>query len=189
MKIDRKEKQNINLSIIKPQQSKKIKTKEYNLKVITIITTIFIILLLLFTGYTFAKNIGDTIINTKGEIAEPIFIIENNPIIDITATENYGNYSFKIKNYDDKGKLSEVDMQYYIEILSNLDETIGYKIYENEKEIKLENNKTNLLKILKDSKNEKSYRIEFSYNKDSSLKMEDIIQKVQIKVHSEQVKG
>lgn len=189
MKIGRKEKQNINLSIIKPQHSKRVNTKENNLKVITVIITIFIIFLLLFTGYTFAKNIGDTIINAKSKIAEPILIIENNPSIDITATDNYGNYSFKIKNYNDNGQLSDVDMQYYIEILSNLDETIEYKIYENEKEIKLKNNKTDFLKILKSSKSEKNYRIEFTYNKDSSLKMEDIIQKVQIKVHSEQVKG
>ncbi len=169
---------------------KQSKNNRKNYKISIFIVIAFIaLLLLLFTGYSFAKNIGETIINTKGEIAQPILIIDNNPSIDITATQNQGNYSFKVKNYDDSGKLTNVDIQYYIEIISNLDKTIEYKIYENDKEIPVKDNKTGYLKITKDTKEEKNYKIEIIYNKDNSVLMEDIIQKVQIKVHSEQAKG
>ena len=49
---------------------------------------IFIIMLLMFCGYSMAKSIEDYVINAKAQIAEPILIVENNPAIDITETKN-----------------------------------------------------------------------------------------------------
>ena len=146
------------------------------------------VILLLFGGYSLAKGIEETIISSNTQIAEPILIIENNPSIDITATQNVGTYFFKIKNYNEN-KLSDVNLKYYIEIISNVDESINFKLYENEKEINLNNNKSDYLKLSKDIRKENEYKLQITYNKDKSTSIGDIIQKVQIKVHTEQEKG
>jgi hypothetical protein len=164
------------------------KTEKKNFKITTILIITFLILLLLLCGYSFAKEIQEIIINGNTEIAEPILIIENNPSIDITATQNYGKYCFTVKNYNEE-KITDVDLKYYIEILSNTDETVNFKLYENEKEIQILNNKTDFIEISKNSKEEREYRIEIEYDKEKSLSMVDIIQEIQVKVHTEQVKG
>ena len=78
-------------------------------KLITATLIIIIVILLMFCGYSMAKVIGEVIINGQAQIAEPILVIENNPSIDITETKKYGEYCFKIKNYNEQNKLSETD--------------------------------------------------------------------------------
>lgn len=156
-----------------------------NLKLTTIIVIILIIMILL-SGYSFAKMIENTIINTNTNIAEPILVVENNPSIDITATKNHGIYSFKIKNYNEH-KITDVDLKYYIEILTDVDESVNFKLYEDERQIKLENKKTDYIEISRQNKEEREYKLEITYNK--SMSVSDILQDVQIKVHTEQVKA
>ena len=79
-------------------------------------------------------------------------------------------------------------MQYNIEIISQVEEAISFKLYKNEQEILLENNKTNNIKLQKENIQEDSYRLEIIYNKAQNKSEKDIIQNVQIKVHSEQLK-
>lgn len=161
--------------------------KQKNFKITTICLVIFMVILLLFSGYCFAKIIDETIIKANTGVAEPILIIENNPSIDITATQNYGIYTFKVKNYNSNNKITEVDLKYYIEILANVDDTINFKLYENEKEINLNNQKTEYINISKNKKEEREYKIEIEYDK--TLAITDILEKVQVKVHTEQVKA
>ena len=55
--------------------------------------------------------------------------------------------------------------------------------------MKFENNKTDYIKISKDSKKENEYKLEITYNKDKSVSVNDIIQQIQVKVHTEQEKA
>ncbi len=180
----------ISLPVLSKEKISKTKdNKNSNLKLITIILIIAIILLGLFCGYTFAKSIDEKIINSDTKIANPILIIDNEPNISITETANTGIYQFTIKNYDDNNKLTDVDLKYYIEILGKVDSGIHFNLYEGEKEIQLENQKTNYITISKNQKEERKYKIKITYDKNKSQSISDIIQKIQVKVHTEQAKG
>ena len=126
------------IQITKAKDSKEKKDKK--IKTITILLLIFFVILLLLSGYTFAKSIEATTINANATIAEPILVIENNPQLDITASQNTGTYIFKVKNYNNQ-KQTEIDLKYYIQVISDLDKSIELKLYENGKQIKFENNK------------------------------------------------
>lgn len=163
--------------------------KEKSFRTTTIILIILMIILLLFSGYSMAKTIEEIIIKANAQVAEPIFIIENDPSVDITAVNNNGIYTFKIKNYNEEDKITETDLKYYIEVLSNLDSSISIEIYQNGNKINFENNKTEYMTISKDKKEEIEYKIKITYDKDKSTNINDIIEKIQVKVHTEQIKA
>ena len=131
----------------------------------------------------------EAVINAKAQIVEPILIVENNPAIDITETKNYGEYIFKIKNYNDQGKLSECDLKYYIELLTKLDNSINIELYQGENKIELHNNKTEFMKIEKNQKEDREYKIKVTYDNENTEVGNDILEKIQIKVHTEQEKA
>lgn len=160
-----------------------------NSKTITAVLIIFIIMLLLFCGYTMAKTIEEVIIRSNTQIASPILIVENNPSLDITAANNYGIYKFKIKNFNEQNKVTETDLKYYIEILSNIDKSINIELYQGENKIELNNNKTEYMQISKNKKEEKEYKIKITYDKTKTNSITDIMEKIQVKVHTEQVKA
>ena len=107
----------------------------------------------------------------------------------ITETKNYGEYIFKIKNYNDQGKLSECDLKYYIEILAKLDNSINIELYQGENKIELHNNKTEFMKIEKNQKEDREYKIKVTYDNENTEVGNDILEKIQIKVHTEQEKA
>ncbi|MCI8616738.1 MAG: hypothetical protein HFJ60_00485 [Clostridia bacterium] len=179
-----------NLPIVNKSKIAKEEIKnEKNLKLITTILIFIIVILVLFCGYSMAKAVDQILINGKGEIAEPILIIENNPSIDITALNNYGTYTFKIKNFNQQNKVTETDLKYYIEILSNVDESIIIELYQEKDKINLINNKTDYIHISKEEKQEIEYKIIIRYDKEKSNNIYDIMEKIQVKVHTEQVKA
>ena len=178
----------INLPIFCKEKIQKEEERKSN-KFLTAGFIIFIIMLLMFCGYSMAKSIEDYVINAKAQIAEPILIVENNPAIDITETKNYGEYIFKIKNYNDQGKLSECDLKYYIEILAKLDNSINIELYQGENKIELHNNKTEFMKIEKNQKEDREYKIKVTYDNENTEEGNDILEKIQIKVHTEQEKA
>ncbi len=163
--------------------------KDKNTRILTLITVTIIVLILFFTGYSLGKGFTSTKINAKTQIAKPILVVENNPSIDITALKNTGNYDFKIKNYNEKEEINQIMLKYYIEIISKYNETITFKIYKDGKEIPLENNKTQEILLANNTKEEQNYKLEINYDKNKSNLKEDIIQDVQIKIHSEQIKA
>ena len=71
----------INLPIIKKG---KLDNKEdndgKNSKIFTAMLIIFVIILLLFCGYSMARALEEVIVNGKAEVAEPILVVENNQI-------------------------------------------------------------------------------------------------------------
>ena len=179
----------INLPIFCKEKIQKEEERKSN-KFLTAGFIIFIIMLLMFCGYSMAKSIEDYVINAKAQIAEPILIVENNPAIDITETKNYGEYIFKIKNYNDQGKLSECDLKYYIEILTKLDNSINIELYQGENKIELHNNKNRILwKLKKNQKEDREYKIKVTYDNENTEVGNDILEKIQIKVHTEQEKA
>lgn len=169
----------------KPIFSKKIIAKKY----IFLFLLFIILIIFLFSKNSLGKQMSNTKINTNSEIAKPILIVENNPAIDITNKNNKGYYDFKIKNYNELEEINEVELRYNIEILNEENKAINFKLYKGEEELLLEKNKTKDMIIKKNEKQEENYKLEIIYDKNLVNSLEDIIQNVQIKVHSEQLKS
>lgn len=168
---------------------KKIKISFKNKKrELTLILVGFMVLALFFSGYSMGKEYSSTNIETNAKIAEPILIVENNPTIEINGKKQKEYYDFKVKNYKENGEITQIDLTYNIEILSKEEETISFKLYKNNQEIFLENNKTEDMKLEKEKAQEDCYQLEIIYDKTKSLSVDDILQEIQIKVHSEQMK-
>lgn len=166
----------------------KKREKKRNYKfLITIL--IILIISLLFVGYTFAKSMESVMIKATSQIAEPILVVENDPSLDITAINNEGAYNFTIKNYNENDKTTEVKLRYYIEILSNVDEAVNIKLYEDENEIELNDNKTEYIEVSNKEKEEKQYQIKVKYDQSESESVSEIMEKIQVKIHTEQVKA
>lgn len=163
--------------------------KSKDIRTLTLIIVSSIVLILFFTGFSIGKAMVDVKIKNNTEIAKPILIVENNPSIDITAIKNTGKYNFKIKNYDENDQINEIELKYYIEIISKYDESISFKIYKNNEEIPLTNNRTNEMILSKNEKKDEEFILEIVYDKTKSTSTQEIIQDVQIKVHSEQNKA
>ena len=157
-----------------------------NGRTLTLIIVTIIVIILFFTGYSIGKGMANVKVNTTTQIAEPIMIVENNPSIDITSIKNTGYYDFKIKNYNEQNEINQIEQKYWIEVISKYDETISFKMYKDNQEIPLSNNKTQEIQLAKNKKEEQSYRLEIIYDKTKPSSTEEIIQDVQIKVHSEQ---
>lgn len=179
---------NINFPIIKRGKLDKEDNKNGN-RILTSVVIIIIVMLLMFSGYSMAKVIDDVIVKGKAEIAQPILIVESNPSVDITAKNNYGEYVFKIKNYNEKNEMTQTDLKYYVEILSNNDNSINLELYQGENKIELINNKTDYIHISKNEKVEKDYKIKIKYDKNNTESINDIIEKIQVRVHTEQEKA
>lgn len=157
-------------------------------KKISIISILTIILILFLVGFSMGKGIYNTKINAKASIAKPIIEVVNGKEIEITNSKNKGSYDFSVRNFDNEGKINETNLFYNIEIVSNLSEAIDIKIYKENQELSLENNKTEEMKLSHSIKQEDFYRIEVTYDKNKNLSIEEIIQDIQIKIHSEQEK-
>lgn len=154
-----------------------------------LILVIVIVVALFFSGYSMGKEYSDTKIQTNAKIAEPILVVENNPVIEVNGKKEKEYYNFKVKNYKENGEITQIDLQYNIEIITEIEESISFKLYKGEQEISLANNKTENVKLTKDKIQEDEYRLEIIYDKNKSNSTKDILQEVQIKVHSEQLKS
>lgn len=154
----------------------------------TLVLVSIMVLLLFFSGYSMGKEYSSSNLVTKAKIAEPILVVENNPIIEIEGSKQREYQNFKVKNYRENGETTQIDLQYYIEILSPIEEAISFKLYKENQEIPLENNKTSNIKLEKGNKQEDDYQLEILYDKTLNTMPKDILQDVQIKVHSEQLK-
>ena len=163
--------------------------KAINKKYILLFLLFIILIIFLFSKNSLGKQMSNIKINTNSEIAKPILIVENNPAIDITNKNNKGYYDFKIKNYNELGEINEIELRYNIEILNEENKAIKFKLYKGEEELLLEKNKTKDMIIKKNEKQEENYKLEIIYDKNLVSSLEDIIQNVQIKVHSEQLKS
>lgn len=166
----------------------KKREKKRNYKILITIIIIFIISLL-FVGYTFAKSIESVIVKSTNKIAEPILVVENDPSLDITAINNEATYIFTVKNYNENDKITDIKLKYYIEISPNIDEAVKINLYEQENEIELNENKTRYIEVSNKEKEEKQYQIKVKYDRSESNTASEIMKKIQVRVHTEQVKA
>lgn len=148
---------------------------------------LIIIFITFFSGVSMGKAIYNTNINSRTQIAKPILEVEKGSEIVITEDNKKGEYKFTVKNYNNE-EVSQVDLKYYIEILeNNIPDSIKYKLYKDDEEIEIKENKTNEIKLNKDIKEEQTYTLKVEYNSNNN-DIGDILQDIQIKVHSEQLK-
>lgn len=169
---------------MKTKKKIKIKKKEF-----IIIATIITIVILFFSGFSMGKAYSRTDINGDTEIANPIIKVEYGNPINITNKNQEGIYEFKVKNYEEtinlEKNITQVGLNYYIEILNPIDKSIKIELYKNEEKIEFNGNKTETFYMPKNVEKIDNYKMIITYNKKDNI---DIIQELQIKVHSEQEK-
>ena len=168
---------------------KKEKNKHKNKKQeLFLIGIILIIGITFFSGVSIGKAIYDTNIKNNTKIAKPILEVDKDSEIIITEDNRKGEYTFIVKNYNQIEEISQVDLTYYIEILENdLDRSIQYQLYKDDEKLELKENRTEEMMLYRDLKEEQKYKLKVTYD-ESENTIEDIMQDIQIKVHSEQLK-
>ena len=134
---------------------------------------------------TLAKYTTTEKIDNKLEIVQPIFQVKGTEIAKINSINNIGYYDFIVKNYD-KEKIGEVDFLYTIEVISDIDDSVKFELYKNGQLISLENQKTEVMSIKGNIKTEEQYRLKVTYDETKGTNGKDILEDVQIKIHSEQ---
>lgn len=158
-----------------------------NKNLIIVIILITIIMTVLCTRVAFSKYKTSIKFNKNLEIATPIFIVEGTETSKISAINNIGYYEFVIKNYNET-QVSETGFLYTIEIISNTDESIKFELYKDDEQVELENLKTSNLTINGNEQIEQKYKLKVTYDKNLGTNGKDILEDIQIKVHSEQEK-
>jgi len=135
----------------------------------------------------YAKYISVDQVSASVDIANPIFLVEGKETTKISEINNIGYYEFLVKNFNESN-ISETGFLYTIEILSNTDESIQFELYNEDSQIPLENLKTGQLSIIGNEKVEQKYKLKVIYDSAKGTKGKDILEEVQVKVHSEQEK-
>ena len=151
-------------------------------EIIKIIVVAFVLTIILST-ISLGKYFNKTKINVNSGVAIPIIKLEGEQKLIINNNQENKVYNLAVKNYDENEQITQVELEYYIEIISKRNDDINFKIYKEEKELNINNNKTEKFLLTKENKQQDNYKIEILLNKKIS---EDILQNVEIKVYSEQ---
>lgn len=151
-------------------------------EIIKIIVVAFVLTIILST-ISLGKYFNKTKINVNSGVAIPIIKLEGEQKLIINNNQENKVYNLAVKNYDENEQITHVELEYYIEIISKKNDDINFKIYKEEKELNINNNKTEKFLLTKENKQQDNYKIEILLNKKIS---EDILQNVEIKVYSEQ---
>lgn len=152
-------------------------------KVIVIMILVIFIIIVLFSEISFSKYFSKTNLEIESEIAKPILEIEEDITLNINTVKEKETYNLKVKNYDETSKITEVDLEYYIEILPKENENIKFKIYKNDKELDMYENKTDKFWLSKENKQEDNYKIEILLN---NISDQEFMQNIEVKVYAEQ---
>ena len=151
-------------------------------EIIKIIVVAFVLTIILST-ISLGKYFNKTKINVNSGVAIPIIKLEGEQKLIINNNQENKVYNLAVKNYDENEQITQVELEYYIEIISKKNDDINFKIYKEKKELNINNNKTEKFLLTKENKQQDNYKIEILLNKKIS---EDILQNVEIKVYSEQ---
>lgn len=151
-------------------------------EIIKIIVVAFVLTIILST-ISLGKYFNKTKINVNSGVAIPIIKLEGEQKLIINNNQENKVYNLAVKNYDENEQITQVELEYYIEIISKRNDDINFKIYKEKKELNINNNKTEKFLLTKENKQQDNYKIEILLNKKIS---EDILQNVEIKVYSEQ---
>lgn len=151
-------------------------------EIIKIIVVAFVLTIILST-ISLGKYFSKTKINVNSGVAIPIIKLEGEQKLIINNNQENKVYNLAVKNYDENEQITQVELEYYIEIISKRNDDINFKIYKEEKELNINNNKTEKFLLTKENKQQDNYKIEILLNKKMS---ENILQNIEIKVCSEQ---
>ena len=144
------------------------------------IILIIIITIIIFAKNSFGKYFTRFQLESNNEITEPVISIENDETININSINNK-TYNFKIKNYNNEGKVSKLNIEYYLNISSIKD--VLLKVYKNNQEIKLNNGNTDKYSLNNNIKQEDVYKIEIVFLDDSD---KEIYEEINMKIYFEQ---
>lgn len=161
-------------------------TKKKILKAILVIILIVIILLLYWLflgGRSFSKYRKNVNGNSATQVAEPVFQVDGASNILIDGIEDT-IYNFSVKNYDETG-ISNTKMQYYVQIVNNSKANLEFILTKNGQAISLNSNKTNLISLSSNQKQDDNYELRIKYHNDDAI-IGDIDGNVQIKVEAVQ---
>lgn len=152
-------------------------------KRILLLLLLIVILLGILVGASFAKYrsmlAGKAFVN----IAHPVLEVRREQSLLLTALAPKASYVFEVRNYKEE-ELNQVEMEYYIEIVSHTDEAICFELYQGDKQIPLIENKTETIKLAKEEKQTHSYRLEITYDNTKGQFGKDINENVEVKIHS-----
>lgn len=157
--------------------------KKKDSKIVLLLLIIFIILLGILIGISFSKYQSKLEGQAIAKIAKPIIEVRKEQSLLVTALVPKVSYIFEVRNFKDD-EINQIEMEYYIEIISNANEAINFKLYNEEKQITLNNNKTEKIKLEKEERKAHSYRLEIIYDKTKGEMEKDINENVEIKIHS-----
>ena len=149
----------------------------------------FIVFAIMHVGFSFIVFAFSNAFIISSILCPSIFITSN-PKINITDEQQEGTYNFYVRNYKNTGKITDVKIIYTIKIQDTIEEklknTIKYELYKNGNKIELQKNETTKMELTNKEQQEDKYQLKIVYNKNASNIMQDIMEKIQIQVHSEQ---
>ena len=160
-----------------------IKKKKIIRLIFIIILVIVLLLLWVFfiRGKSFARYKSEITSNSVSQIAKPILNVDGASNIKIDGIEDT-IYKFSVKNYNGTGK-SDVDLQYYIEIVNNSQADLEFTLKNKGNVVELNNNKTNLITLSSESEQTDEYELKIKYNNNPAI-TSDIDGNVQIKIEA-----
>lgn len=139
------------------------------------------------THIVYGKYINIDNLTSSINLARPIFIVEGKDATKISEINNIGYYEFSVKNFNESNT-SEISFLYTIEVISDTDESVQFELYNEETKIPLKNLKTEEILIQGKERNEQKYRLKVIYDNEQGDKGKEILEEVQVKVHSQQEK-
>ena len=158
--------------------------KQKEIIIILLLLTIMIIFGML-VGISFSRYESKIVGKGAIEIAKPIIEIERQQsiIAEVTAQNPKATCLFEVHNYNENN-LNEVEMEYYIEIISNTESMIEFELYKDEELIQLNNNKTEKMTLVKDEEQSDKFKLNITYDSEKNTSNSDINESIEIKVHS-----
>ncbi len=156
-----------------------MKNKKKIIFLIIILCIILFLACILTTG-TYSRFFGKILGESKTEIAEPVFVLENTDKKTVNNSNQEVDYYFKVKNYDNLN-INEVNLKYMIEITPAQDKAITLTLYKDNQKIDLNNQKTSYIGLGHTTKQEHQYRLNVKYNKNNQENSYDINSNVFIK--------
>lgn len=151
-------------------------------------TVIILIVIVMLTcvPIVYAKYICIEKSNSRLNIAQPIFEMQEKQTTQISKTNNIGYYEFSIKNFNETN-ISDIGFLYNIEIISDTNIPLEFELYKENEIIPLYDLKTQQLSISGGQKEEHKYKLKAIYDNTNEYEG-NITKEVQIKVWSEQEK-
>lgn len=122
--------------------------------------------------------------NIFANIAKPIVEIKGEESLILTASKPKAVYSFEVRNFNEKEQINEVDMEYYLQIVTKANSLVKFKLLKDGEEVVIKENKTDNILIEKQQKKIHSYILEITYDSESEAIQEDVDETIEIKINS-----